>query len=294
MDSYGPCDSPLVESDLFVDSEVIDESTMKRFEDENFRFVMKRTNFATELENLEMITDPDDFVLDEMGGDRHFVRITSEGYEYASRYGLLNETVRATLPYKGLVEGYEFIAQKKRNLIVIGNDTRSAVQDTTMFPYRAIGAADFSWGDNGCTVTMISRTSALTAAHCVWNYAEAKPMPMTRIAPGRYYDPTTDDDTEPFGMWEIDYMTAFGIYRELRTTTYDMAVVTYKPINRTDLGCEEVYPGDIVGYVGIDKVNGTDTAVVDARGSSITITGYPYDFKRGEMTTSGPCSPERK
>lgn len=294
LDSYGPCDSPLVESELLVDDEVINGTTMRRFADENFRFVMKRTKFATEVEDMEDLSMFDDYVLNEMGGDRHFVRITSEGYEYSSRYSLLNETVGPTTPYKGLAEGYEFIVQN-RNLIIIGNDTRSAVPDTTIFPYRAIGAADYAWGDNGCTATMISRTSALTAAHCVWNYVEARPMPMTRLAPGRYHDPTKSPPTaQPFGMWEVDYTTSFGAYREFRSSAFDMAVVTYKPVNRPDLGCSEVYPGDIVGFVGIDSVTGTSTAVIDHRTSTITVTGYPYDFRRGEMTTSGPCSPERK
>lgn len=124
---------------------------------------------------------------------------------------------------------------------MIGNDTRSAVPDTTIFPFRAIGAADFSWGNNSCTVTMISRTSALTAAHCVWNFNEGKPMPMTRIAPGRYFDTETNQHKEPFSMWTVDYTTTFGAYRETRSRVFDMAVVTYKPIERPDLGCAEVY-----------------------------------------------------
>lgn len=324
LDSIGPCDSPLKEPVFLdesglVESEVIDEAVMTRFAEEDFRFVTKRTRYASEVDYLENITETDDYETDEMGGDRYFVRITSEGFEYASRYGLLNETTGPTSLYKGLTEGYEFFV-KHRNLIVIGNDTRSAVPDTTAFPFRTIGSMDYLWGNNSCTATLISRKSALTAAHCVWNYAEAKPLPVTRLAPGRYFDSATNGHKEPFGMWEVDYTTSFGAYRDFRARTFDMAVVTYKPINRPDLGCGEVFvscvrqrdtlvlsqiagispfrttkkPGDIVGFVAIDSVVGTVNAVTDPRIANITITGYPYDFRRGEMTTSGPCDPPGK
>ncbi len=241
MDSLGPCESLLEESAFVMNSEVIDEATITRFADEEFRFVTKRTRYAKKIENLEnMSAFDDEYEVEEMGIDRHYVRITSDGYEYASRYSLLNETLGPTTLYKGLADGYEFIV-KNRNLIIIGNDTRSAVPDTTLYPFRAIGASDYRWGNNSCTATMISRTSALTAAHCVWNYNEGRPMPITRIAPGRYFDSESNQHLEPFGMWEVDYATAFGEYRETRNRYFDMAVVTYKPISRPDLGCDEVY-----------------------------------------------------
>jgi hypothetical protein len=46
-----------------------------------------------------------------------------------------------------------------------------------------------------------------------------------------------------------------------------------------------------VGYVAIDSITSSSNGVTDPRIADITITGYPYDFRRGEMTTSGPCSP---
>lgn len=139
FDSLGPCESLVEESAFVVDSELIDEPTITRFEEEDFRFVTKRTQYATKVEYLENMPQSDDFETDEMGIDLHFVRITSEGHEYVSRYTLLNEPTGPTTLYKGLAEGYEFFA-KNRNLIVIGNDTRVAVPDTTIFPFRTIGA----------------------------------------------------------------------------------------------------------------------------------------------------------
>lgn len=122
-----------------VNSEVIDEATITRFEEDDFRFVTKRTQYAKKIENFENMQESDEYEVDEIGVDLHFVRRTSEGYEYASRYTLLNETTGPTSLYTGLAEGYEFIVNN-RNLIVIGNDTRSPVPDTTIFPFRAIGA----------------------------------------------------------------------------------------------------------------------------------------------------------
>jgi hypothetical protein len=51
-------------------------------------------------------------------------------------------------------------------------------------------------------------------------------------------------------------------------------------------------PGDIVGYLGIDLVAGTNTSVTDTRLQTITLTGYPYDFDE-QMVTSGVCSDSR-
>lgn len=267
---------------------------MNRFAQESFRFVTKRTDFASQLDEYENVAESDLLLPLDMPQRRHSLRITSEGYEFMAPMDSIASTTLSTTAYKGLGDDYRRYL-REREMIIIGEDTRSIVGDTTIFPFRAIGAADYTTGKSVCTVTMISRTSALTAAHCVWRKSTNQPQPMTAMAPGRYFDPSLGRAVEPFGTWEVDYMTTFHEYEDFGVEAYDMAVVTYKPANRPDLGCTEaVYPGDVVGYVGIDRVAGTSTAVNDPRLATITVTGYPSDYKSGQMVTSGPCSRNRK
>ena len=69
-----------------------------------------------------------------------------------------------------------------------------------------------------------------------------------------------------------------------------MAVVTYKPRIRNDPNCPELYPGDAVGHVGLDVAADESGLVTDSRLPTMMVTGYPYDFLKGQMATSGPCS----
>lgn len=270
---------------------------MNRFSQDSFRFVTKRTQFASQLDDYENRSESNTneiMATMDMPVQRYFLRITSEGYEFMAPIvdsATVTEIAPSTNAHKGLAEGYRRRRLREREVLVIGDDTRSIVADTTLFPYRAIGAADFTRGESVCTVTMISRTSALTAGHCVWRESTNEPQPMTRIAPGRFVE--GEYDVEPFGTWDVDYMTTFQEFKDFSNDAYDMAVVTYKPVDRPDIGCTEVYPGDVVGYVGIDRVKGTDTAVNDPRLNTMTVTGYPSDYQSGQMVTSNACSRTR-
>eukprot|EP01024_Parvocaulis_polyphysoides_P049489 TRINITY_DN47993_c0_g1_i1.p1 TRINITY_DN47993_c0_g1~~TRINITY_DN47993_c0_g1_i1.p1 ORF type:complete len:202 (-),score=17.78 TRINITY_DN47993_c0_g1_i1:59-664(-) len=53
--------------------------------------------------------------------------------------------------------------------VIIGSDDRFYVDQTTKFPFSAVGMLQFTCGK--CTGTMISEQSFLTSAHCIWNYA---------------------------------------------------------------------------------------------------------------------------
>lgn len=244
--SYGSCGEGNDESRLSVfafsgDAEVITMDVMNRFAQESFRFVTKRTQFASQLDDYENVVESDLEESLEMPQRRYFLRITSEGYEFMAP---LDSTSSAGIPtsnnaHTGLAEGYRKLL-RDRDLIVIGADTRSVVLDTTAFPYRAIGSADYTTGKSVCTVTMISRTSALTAAHCVWRKSTNEPQQMIKVAPGRYVD-SFGNMVDPFGTWEVDYMTTFQEFKDFGNAQFDMAVVTYKPSNRPDLGCSQVF-----------------------------------------------------
>lgn len=295
--SYGSCGEGIDESrisgfDLSGSTEVITMDVMTRFARESFRFVTKRTKFATQLDDYENVAESDLIEPLDMPQHRRFVRITSDGHEYMAP---LDSSSSAAIPSssagnEGLAGEGSRKLLRERDLIVIGADMRSVVADTTVLPYRAIGSVDFTTGKSACTVTMISRTSALTAGHCVWRTSTNQPMPMLTVSPGRYVDATTGSIIDPFGSWAVDYVTTFPEFKETGIETFDMAVVTYKPSNRPDLGCSQVYPGDVVGWLGISKVAATSSVVNDPRLATITVTGYPSDYQDGEMVTSNACS----
>jgi V8-like Glu-specific endopeptidase len=302
-------------------ADVITMDVMNRFSHESFRFVTKRVKFATQLDDYEDVLESD--MVDRLDAPlrSHFLRITSEGYEFMAPLESTQSTGTpgSSAANEGLAGQVDRKLLRDRNLIVIGTDTRSIVPDTTAFPFRAIGSADYNYtkGTSICTVTMISRTSALTAGHCVWRTSTNEPLPMMKVAPGRYVDASTGSMIDPYGTWDVDYTTTFQNYKE-KDEQFDMAVVTFKPSNRPDLGCSNVYvsislcfrnsmkccrlnlalsssqkPGDVVGFVGIDRVLGTSSAVNDPRLASLTVTGYPNDYF-GKMVTSNACSREGK
>ncbi len=325
---YGSCEgmneSRLSGFDFPGSADVITMDIMNRFVHDSFRFVTKRVKFATQLDDYEDVVEADLVDRLEMPLRPHFLRITSEGYEFMAQ---LESTTSIGIPgssaaNEGLAGQTDRKLLRERNLIVIGADARSIVPDTTVFPFRAIGSADYNYtkGTSVCTVTMISRTSALTAGHCVWRTSTNEPLPMIKVAPGRYVDASTGSMVDPYGTWDVDYTTTFREYKDLKDEKFDMAVVTFKPSNRPDLGCSNVYvsifrfslvspdcnpaasplvffpspkPGDVVGFVGIDRVLGTSSVVNDPRLASFTVTGYPSDYF-GKMVTSNACSREGK
>jgi V8-like Glu-specific endopeptidase len=256
--SLGVCEGedPFQESFVSSDPQVIPMSTMTRFVD--YRFVGKRlpsTNFEEDIRYLleeQMINETDDDFLEEM--DDQFIpnyRFTPEGYEYRTTLMFEEEALlQPVAPQLGLLgenglegDGENDATRKRRELVLIGQDSRTPVADTTRYPFRTIANADYWWGEGGCSLTLISRTSALTAGHCVWNTNRKAPMNMTAIAPARFRDATKRDGTaEPFGTWEVDYVSLFGNFQQFGHTNFDIAVVTYKPRIRNNLStCRELY-----------------------------------------------------
>ncbi|GAX27049.1 hypothetical protein FisN_9Lh369 [Fistulifera solaris] len=277
----------LEQIDLSGQTEVITREIMSRFAKESFRFVTKEIDFSRDpirdfIHNSNVFSSsvsPDGF---------DTVRVTSEGYKFISKVKSFAKIQGPTPSYEGRIAENQ-PRLRKRKLVVIGEDTRTMVPDSTIFPYRTMGGLDFDFSDSGCTLTMISPTSGITAAHCLYDRAAKMTFNVTRFAPGRFYDPgQIDNTTEPFGTWDVDYTSYFKGWEESGNEIYDMGVVTFKKRRRRFLGIFSVYPGEFVGYLSIDRVGEDNSNVTDARFSNMTITGYPYDMKH-KMITTGLC-----
>jgi V8-like Glu-specific endopeptidase len=258
----GPC--PGQPASITSSSEKVDASAvvtlegMKRFEKEKFKFVAKRDprKFAAHdddsfYENLPA-EEADNGDSPEDDDSIEFVRMTSDGHEYKyvvnydspSRYGSAQANPK----------GSEAGEHLRPSLKVIGTDTRSLVTDTNTFPFRAIANIDYGLaGKGGCTATLISRNAALTAGHCVFNRYDNEYAAIRQFAPGRY---RSDSSTiEPYGTWDVDYVTTFSRFKNRGSRTHDIAVITLKPqiVSNDEDQCDYLYPGDVVGYVGIEQ-----------------------------------------
>lgn len=137
------------------DPQVIPLSTMTRFED--YRFVGKRpasSNWEADMKYLyeqQIFTEEqEEEAIDEMGDV--FVpnyRFTAEGYEYKTTAVFEEESAffESVAPELGLVgeddPDEEDGSARKRNMVIIGPDSRTVVPDTKKYPFRTIGQVRF-------------------------------------------------------------------------------------------------------------------------------------------------------
>ena len=207
--------------------------------------------------------------------------VLKEGYEYA----------RVVPPSHSFHMRVPASEHPRHNLAVIGpQDDRTLVSDTTEFPFRVIGEIldDSGWG--GCTATMISRNAAITLASCVhtgpggdWNFD------IDAFSPGRY-GMSNGTVVNPFGTFEIDDILVFSHFLDFGTASRDYAVLLLHAVTRSADGCPDLYPGDVVGYVGFGL-----TFVSDSLLEASSMTGYQFDKVQLQQWTAGPfCSPSWK
>jgi V8-like Glu-specific endopeptidase len=270
---------------------VVSLENMKRFEKEQFKFVAKRdpSEFGVPRRNFfdnfpEQDEEDAAKLPEEDDGTIEFVRITRDGYEYIAKYGSSELARGGSTEPEPNPQGSQVGGSMRRSLVVIGTDTRSLITNTESFPHRAIAEVDYSpYFEGGCTSTLISRNAALTAAHCVYS---KRYLSIDKIAPARYRSGSRT--IEPYGTWEVDYSTTFSQWRNEGSRSYDIAVMTLLPrqVSNEEGECENLYPGDAVGFVGI-----ASPSVGDSRLDEAKVTGYPADKANGQMWTSGACSP---
>ena len=124
--------------DLSGQTEVITREIMNRFAKESFRFVTKVIDYSREPIREDSSSD-NIFSPQETPNAFNAVRVTSEGYKFISKVKAFAQIQGPTVSSQGnITENAPRL--RKRNLVVLGADTRSKVPDTTGMPYRTIGA----------------------------------------------------------------------------------------------------------------------------------------------------------
>jgi len=176
---------------------------------------------------------------------------------------------------------------------IVGSDSRSKVcLRESCYPYSTIGEFDSSTEKGGCTGTVISPSTVITAAHCL--YSDGSFTDLDRFSPGRYrkFSTAVGDVGQgriknPYGIWKVQFRTIFEGWTSTEQLRYDIALAHFYPTlyKGDEDSSQDLNIGELVGYMGIRSTNsGSD------RLQGATVTGYPYDKNNGEMWTSGSCT----
>jgi glutamyl endopeptidase len=144
--------------------------------------------------------------------------------------------------------------------IVIGDDQRERVVDTTAFPWRAVCKL-FVTFPNGETLagtgTLVGRKHVLTAGHTIYSQARGGWPTQVELIPG------LDGTYMPFGKVYATKFQSFLYWVNSSDPNYDLALVTVN-----------VEIGDTTGWLGMGKSN-------KLVGLNLTLSGYPMDIEGG-------------
>jgi V8-like Glu-specific endopeptidase len=181
------------------------------------------------------------------------------------------------------------LGAEDRSLHVFGKDDRKEVHKTTVYPYRAVGQVDV--GVDGqvlgtCSGAVVSKNSVLTARHCVQD-TDTEGFPFYNLldfSPGRYYKAATDEVVNPYGTYQMAYISTFVYKPDPKNVDVwadqDMAIITYAA------DANGVLLGDKTGFLGM-------SSTCKKRPASLS-TGYPGDKPDGSQWSTGVCKPYKE
>ena len=162
-------------------------------------------------------------------------------------------TTERTSPFAGMPLAPEVLQES-----VIGPDGRTQVQDTAVYPNRAVGHLEIIQGTSllYCTGWLIDRNSILTAGHCAYQGGTNNPIETAHFIPGR-----------SAGVWPYDAASVVSMYapygwRIEGKPTHDWAVMQLN----WDIGLE-------TGWFGFYTLPGTNRFA----GTRARVQGYPVD-----------------
>ncbi|MED4988000.1 MULTISPECIES: trypsin-like serine peptidase [Parageobacillus] len=143
--------------------------------------------------------------------------------------------------------------------VVIGDDGRRVVEDTSASPFKQISYIELEWDNfwGWCTGTLIGKDTVLTNAHCVIDPYTKQGIRSAYVIPG------LNNNHYSYGAYEVvDYFVT-SHWINTGDSSQDFAVLKLAPY----LGKNA---GDVAGYLPIRQV----TNIVN---QTIKIYGYPAD-----------------
>lgn len=235
---------------------------LNQFESEGFVYLGKQTLIKPSAERIK------DIVRGQVGDGKinpgrkqNVVRVTAEGRVYgdsSKRKPLLKA------PGRKQRELRDFLPKQRRELDIIGQDDRTQVIDTTIYPYSAIGQIYMGLEDvvtNICSGMVVSSDAVLTAGHCVNEGSGGSSYAILDFAPGLV------GGTNPFGSWTFSYATTYASWAQDGSYDGDIAIIRYSQLANPD----KPLLGDTVGVGSMTALSCTDLP------TTLLNSGYPSD-----------------
>jgi glutamyl endopeptidase len=170
-------------------------------------------------------------------------------YEYAAEVDLADIPAAPEGPPQAGAAG-------GRDLLVFGADTRTEITSTPAWPVSLNGRTAI-----GCTGTVISTTSVLTAGHCVYSSGAWRNADFT---PAQYRT-AANVDVSPYGKWAWSYIQTYTAWTASGDRNYDIAVVKMAPSAKGDIGT-------YMGYAGLRRSDSCSSYLNNSYNA-----GYPGD-----------------
>lgn len=148
---------------------------------------------------------------------------------------------------------------------IIGPDTRTRVNPTTVYPARAIALVTFSGGS--CTGWFISKNTVVTAGHCVHEGPGGTWRTNVRVYPGR------NGSSSPYGSCTAKRLHSVSGWTNSGNETYDYGAIR--------LNCNI---GNTTGWFGFFW------QAASLNGISVTVAGYPDDKAFQQWKSTGPIA----
>jgi glutamyl endopeptidase len=139
---------------------------------------------------------------------------------------------------------------------IIGEDTRTQVNDTTAYPYSAIVQIESDIG--GCTGWLIGPHTVATAGHCVYDPNQHKWASYARVYPGR------NGDELPYGSANAQVLYSVVGWTQNGDSNYDYGAIKLD----SDIGND-------AGWFGYRWQTGSMDGIWE------NISGYPGDKTYG-------------